>query len=442
MDKLHIIISIIGTSNTGKSSIFNFFAGKNFSTTNNHILTTRDRTYNFLKLNEYILKLVDTPGLFVFNNDSIRKKIFTQCYIAIKESHIILIVLDVNSFSNNDINIINFCSNFNKPIILIINKIEKHLNVDFYKSLIKVKEYNKYYISIKHGRGLFLLMNAIYSACLTLNKQYFNNISYKLNTKNIVKVSIIGQSNVGKSTFLNTLLQKERHLVFDGYFTTTDPILTTFIYKNFKILFTDTAGINNNSKNSFENIFINFSKQIINISNMVIFITDIYKVMSRDDKRIISILIKSYKPFIIVINKIDLVKKHLIFIRNVKKKFSNKLITHVNFISSISLNNVFYIILKIIYLFKKSKINIVTNLFNKVLYDIIKKKQHPLINKKPLKIYFGKQIANFPLSFIIYTNVSKLRIKNNYQRFLEHTIKKKFHIINIPIKLYFLKKTE
>lgn len=438
----YLTISIIGLPNTGKSSLFNYLSGQNFSTIENRFLTTRDRIYGFFKLNNYVIKLIDTPSIFFSSDNKISNDVFIHCKTAIRESNIVLIVVNAENFSNDDIEMSNFCCKFNKIVILVINKIDKCKYNIHNISLKYTKSFIKHYVSIKQGKGVDSLLNTIYKLCIKDKEECTITSKNSIKYKHLKKVAIIGQSNVGKSTFLNTLFGKNRHLTNNNYFTTADPILTMSIYNNFKILFTDTAGIkvSSNNKNILEYMFINFSMQSIEIADMIIFMTDIYNAISRKDRKIISLVNKSYKPFLIVVNKIDLLQNQNKFVDHILSKYIKIVKTKIIFISSINKKNVFTVMASLISAFKKNIIKINFKKLNHILTRILIKNLHPLINQKTLKIYFGKQISVSPLTIAIYTNVFQYQIKKTYQKHIEGIIKRNFNIVEKPIKIIFFRK--
>jgi GTP-binding protein len=96
----------------------------------------------------------------------------------------------------------------------------------------------------------------------------------------------------------------------------------------------------------------------------------------------------------------------------------------------------------VILLFYKSRIKIKTDDLNIIVQNIIKENPHPLVENKCLKIYFIKQISNFPPKFAIYTNLHSNKIKKNYKQFIMKLLSKKIFMGFIPIKIFFLKKLE
>lgn len=120
------------------------------------------------------------------------------------------------------------------------------------------------------------------------------------------KIAIYGKTNAGKSSLLNALLNYERAIVTDIQGTTRDVIEETFVYKGYKFILMDTAGIRDTS-DIVEKIGIDRSKQSIKTADIVLFIVDSSRELSSEDYEIMKDI--EGKNVIAVINKCDLETK-------------------------------------------------------------------------------------------------------------------------------------
>ena len=130
--------------------------------------------------------------------------------------------------------------------------------------------------------------------------------SYKWGTmlKNGIPVAIVGEPNVGKSTLLNAILQRERAIVSDIPGTTRDTIEDTFVLNGTLFRFIDTAGIRE-SGDAIEQLGIERTLDTIRRAAIILWITDAQK----NDHEIELELSKTT-------NSIDLDDKKIILIRN------------------------------------------------------------------------------------------------------------------------------
>jgi len=221
-------------------------------------------------------------------------------------------------------------------------------------------------------------------------------------------------------------------------FTTTDPISIEYHRGKNTLLLTDTAGIHKKSEDESSLTFSNFSLNVIKISDMVIFMTDIYNYLSRYDKNIISLIIKLHKPIILVINKVDLLSKKKCLLQGSNLKYLELINPHL--ISALNRKNVVSIIDKALHISEVQSKKIDTSVLNEVFLKVMSLKKHPIINGKELKLYFVKQVSQKPLCFIIIVNVLKHQIKKTYEKYLKNNISRMLNIKNIPVKLIFIKK--
>jgi len=117
------------------------------------------------------------------------------------------------------------------------------------------------------------------------------------------KIAIIGKPNVGKSSILNALLNKQRAIVSDIAGTTRDTIEEDIQIGSHIIRIIDTAGIRS-TEDEIEKIGVKRSKDAIENADIVLSVFNADE-FSDEDEEILNILKKSDKDKIIVINKID-----------------------------------------------------------------------------------------------------------------------------------------
>ena len=130
-----------------------------------------------------------------------------------------------------------------------------------------------------------------------------------------INVGIIGKPNVGKSSLLNALLEEEKAIVTDIEGTTRDIVEGKINLGGLILNIIDTAGIRE-TDNIVEKIGVDKSKEIINSSDLVIFMLNNNEKITNEELELLD-KIKN-KPSIVVINKIDLDKN--LTLPNIDKK--------------------------------------------------------------------------------------------------------------------------
>ena len=123
-----------------------------------------------------------------------------------------------------------------------------------------------------------------------------------------IKTAIIGKPNVGKSTLLNSLLKEERAIVTHIPGTTRDIIEEVINVRGIPLVLVDTAGIRD-TEDLVENIGVMKSKEIIEKSDLILFVLDASRELEKDDNEIINLIKENNKKAIILLNKIDLERK-------------------------------------------------------------------------------------------------------------------------------------
>jgi tRNA modification GTPase len=119
-----------------------------------------------------------------------------------------------------------------------------------------------------------------------------------------LKVAVVGRPNVGKSSLLNRLVQKERAIVTALPGTTRDTIEETLTINGYPIVLADTAGLHE-SDDSIERLGIQKTIQNVHNADLVLFLIEADRALSHQDHLIYRQC--QLKPMIVVMNKIDLV---------------------------------------------------------------------------------------------------------------------------------------
>ena len=173
-------------------------------------------------------------------------------------------------------------------------------------------------------------------------KDMINKAERFRSVKDGIDTVIIGKPNVGKSSLLNALLEKDKAIVTDIAGTTRDLVEGKVILDNITLNLIDTAGIRD-TKETIEKIGIEKTRKAIEKAELIILVLDASNI-DEDDNR----LIEEYKDrnLIVVYNKSDLIKKGDISvsalnndIRQLKDYLNEKYQDDINLIDEDVLNN-------------------------------------------------------------------------------------------------------
>ena len=135
-------VGIIGRPNVGKSSLLNSIMGKKIAITSNKPQTTRNNIQGIYNDKDTQMVFVDTPGIHKPKN-KLGKLLNKEAYFSMNDTDVILFVADISTpLGKGDKFIIDMLNEVNKPVILVLNKIDR---LSKEQILLKIAEYKDLY---------------------------------------------------------------------------------------------------------------------------------------------------------------------------------------------------------------------------------------------------------------------------------------------------------
>jgi len=294
-------VAIVGRPNVGKSSLFNRIAGSRKAIVESTRGTTRDRLYADITWKQKAFTLIDTGGFEASGDNEITKLVLRQLDTAIKEADIIFFVTDgAAGILPQDIELASRLRKTSKRIYLAVNKIDDESQAGRALEFFELGLGDPYAVSAVNFTGIESLLDDV--------AEYIEKPSLSVGIR-AIGVAIVGRPNVGKSSYLNSILNEERVIVHPVAGTTRDAVDIDFNYKGRDYLLIDTAGIRHKAKiNEAADFFGTVrSKEAIRRSDVAMVIIDGYDGLREDDARIIDYVIKEGKALIVAVNKCDLI---------------------------------------------------------------------------------------------------------------------------------------
>lgn len=117
-------VAIVGKPNVGKSTFLNTITGKKISIVSRHPATTRFRILGIKTTKDYQIVFVDTPG-YEKPRHYLGEIMVENVLTAIEEADVIVGIVDATRFDSEDEEILSKISNSKKPVVILINKIDK-----------------------------------------------------------------------------------------------------------------------------------------------------------------------------------------------------------------------------------------------------------------------------------------------------------------------------
>ncbi|MBD5088518.1 MAG: GTPase Era [Clostridiales bacterium] len=121
-------------------------------------------------------------------------------------------------------------------------------------------------------------------------------------------VTLIGRPNVGKSTLMNHIIGQKIAITSNKPQTTRNRIQTVYTCEQGQIIFVDTPGIHK-AKNKLGEYMVNVAERTLNEVDVVLWLVEPATYVGAGEQHIAEQLKKVHTPVILVINKIDTVKK-------------------------------------------------------------------------------------------------------------------------------------
>ena len=91
------VVAIVGRPNVGKSSLFNWLAGRRIAIVDPTAGVTRDRVSTLIKANDRFFELIDTGGMGIQDVDNLTVQVERQIEAAMEQAHVVLFVVDARN---------------------------------------------------------------------------------------------------------------------------------------------------------------------------------------------------------------------------------------------------------------------------------------------------------------------------------------------------------
>ncbi|HXK50320.1 MAG TPA: ribosome biogenesis GTPase Der [Clostridiales bacterium] len=435
------IVAIVGRPNIGKSTLFNRLTKTNEAIVADHYGVTRDRNYGKVSWAGRSFTLIDTGGFVPESKEFFESIIRSQIEIAIEEADVIIFMVDSKTgISAIDHDIVKKLQRTDKRIIVTVNKIDEMKDEPYASEFYNLGLGEPVAISAMNGRNTGGLLDLITKDMAPDEESEVEEQDVRL------KIAVIGKPNVGKSSLINQLLEKEKLIVSDVPGTTRDSIDSVLKYQNEEIVLIDTAGLRKRKKvrESLEFYSLIRTLRAVERADVVILMIDAIEGITKQDIDILSQGKKLFKGLILAVNKWDLVKEKETnttrdYERYIRKELDWLQYLEIKFISVLEKQRIFKLLDLARTIRMKRKTKISTPELNDFLSKITNSYSPPSVNGKFINIKYMTQVAIDPPVFSFFVN-DPAKLKDNYKRFLEKKMREKYDFKGVPLVFKFLKK--
>ncbi|MCF6340904.1 MAG: ribosome biogenesis GTPase Der [Sulfurimonas sp.] len=483
-------IAIVGRPNVGKSSLFNRLIKKRDAITSEQAGTTRDIKRRHVTIINKEALLLDTGGLD--KGCELFDKIKEMSLKAAYKADIILYMVDGKGIpEDEDKKIFYELQSMGKDIALVVNKID---NDKMKEKLWDYYEFGTdaiFGISVAHNRHTVDLLDWISSKIpdsdiikedtqeededdITIvyedlsNEDFFANSNvenddgftywdedemdgiiqddsifaqndkikeFDENDINHIKISIIGRTNVGKSSLLNALLGEERSVVSSVAGTTIDPIDESIDYKGKQLTFVDTAGLRRRGKIvGIEKFALMRTTEMLENSNMALVVLDASEPFLDLDEKIAGLVDSNRLACIIVLNKWDISKReeHDKIIQSVRDRFKFLAYAPIITLSAKSHQRVDKLNDMILEINENYSQRITTSQLNDTMDKAMRRHHLPSMHGQVIRIYYATQYETRPPKIAIVMNKPK-GLHFTYRRYLTNKLREAFNFSGTPL---------
>lgn len=432
------LVAIVGRPNVGKSTLFNRLIGERKSIIDDQSGVTRDRIYGETHWNGRTFNVVDTGGFVKSSDDVFEAAIRKQVEIAIEEADAIVFMVDVTTgITDLDDEVADMLRRTDKPVFLAVNKVDNGQRELMANEFWSLGFENTFFLSSITGSGSGEILDAVVES---LPEDLEDDID-----ENLPKFAIVGQPNVGKSSFTNALLGEERNIVTDIAGTTRDSIYTKYNKYGNEFYLIDTAGIRKKNKVHEDLEFYSVIRAVRSIeeADVCFLMLDASLGIESQDLNILGLIQKRRKGVVILINKWDLVEKETNTARDMEAQLKRKIAPFndipILFISVLDKQRIFKAVEAGMQVYKNRTRKIKTSELNEFFSQIIDRNPPPAHNGKYIKIKYVTQLPLFYPAFAFFCNHPDL-VKVPYRNFLENKLREKYDFSGVPISIYFREK--
>lgn len=445
-------VIIVGRTNAGKSTLFNRLIEKSKALVSPIAGTTRDFNQGVCGWRNFEFEIFDTGGIDTIlpkkkvkqlsktPNTEYSTDIIKKTQATLKKADLVLFVVDIKAgLLPADKEMAKTLKKLNIPVYLVINKMDnprlEPRGADFYKLGFD----NTNFVSALTSIGTGDLLDEVVKYLKKLPKDK----KQKKEPEPEAKISIIGRPNVGKSSLLNAIIGEERVIVSPIALTTREPHDIEITHKGHRLSIIDTAGIRKQPKikESLEKFSSKRSLHTIQRSDICLYVIDINKGVSSQDKALIGYILDCNKSLILVANKWDLVdNKSTSSAKEFEQIIYRELpfITWVPiiFVSAKSGQNVQKLLSLIIDILDSRKLKISDKKLDIFLKKIIKHHRPKAAKgtKAPRLIDMTQDSVNPPVFSIVIKGTD---LNESYLKYIENQLRKEFKYLGTAIKINF-----
>ena len=433
------VVAIVGRPNVGKSALFNRLAGRRIAIVHEEPGVTRDRLQCEVLWDRQRFDLVDTGGLTAparaaAQND-IEKAIHQQADAALEDAAAVILTTDLTAgVTPLDQDIAQRLHRGGRFTVVAANKADTEA-LDAQAADFSSLGFPVFPVSALHNRGLGPLMNAVLTA-LPPDADLANSAPP-------LKVAVVGRPNVGKSSYINSLLGSDRVIVSDQPGTTRDSVDVPFGLAldggQQRYVLIDTAGARRLSKThtAVERYSLLRAQKSIRRADVVALMLDATEGPGDQDKKLAAQILEAHKGCLVLVNKWDLAEsvKRKDYEEALRREMPFLDFAPIVFLSARTGYSLRRSIEVMDQIAAQTRTTLTTGVLNRVLQDLAARVQPPqMTGRRRLKIYYATQTGIQPVRLRLFVNDPRL-LADAYRAYLARGFRQRFGLEGAPLVL-------
>ncbi|WCB46585.1 ribosome biogenesis GTPase Der [Nitratidesulfovibrio vulgaris] len=478
-------IALVGRPNVGKSTLFNRLIRSNRAITHDMPGVTRDRMEGIVRgRNKRPFGIIDTGGITLDGHAAVAEgpagirgfeaEILRQAEEAIAECVAVCLVVDGREgLLPFDEHLASYLRRTGKPVLVVVNKVDGIEKEDVLTAEFHILGFPVLAVSAEHGHNLRWLESemrdllpeededgidddadatAVASADADAEVETEDGTSASETEEGIteetvedepeapLRLCMLGRPNAGKSSLVNALTGTNRMIVSDVAGTTRDSVDVAFEKDGLSYTFVDTAGVRRRSRitDTVERYSVNSSLKSTTKAHVTLLVLDAVEGITSQDKRLIELLDERKTPFMVLVNKMDLVPAKAR--EDGKRNFRDLLnfCQHVPllFVSAKTGYELRSIVPLAARIRRECSVRIPTGQLNRAMEEVITRHQPPVVRRVRPKFYYMTQAESQPPTFVLFVNDAD-RIQAPYAKYIEKSLRRLFGIEHAPMRVHF-----
>ena len=431
------IVALVGRPNVGKSALFNRLLGQRLAIVEETPGVTRDRLYALVEWAGRRFTIVDTGGIEVGDGMALMAQTRAQAEIAIAQADVVVFVVDAQvGVAGGDTDVAALLRPRSEKVLLVANKVESPGTTASIYEFCSLGFGVPMPVSAIHGLQSGDLLDAIVEKLGPETEQADGEDDAT------VRLAIVGQPNVGKSSLVNALVGAERAVVSETPGTTRDATDTAIEDDGRRFVIIDTAGIRKTVKTGPAIDYYSSLRAVAAIgkADAALLLIDATAGATSQDRRIAGLAIEEGKALAILVNKWDLVDTKVFEREDVeaalRAEFAFAPYAPILFGSALTKKGVHKILGAVAAIAAERRKRVPTPKLNQVVRDAIRTHPPPSFRGKVMKCYYATQAGVAPPEFVFFVNDPRL-LHFSYGRFLENTLRAAFGFSGTPVRLVF-----